>query len=103
MIVQFLAEFIGTMLYVGAHHVSYSNPWFTGLSIAIALYVFNPLIKDVGASLNPIASLIDYGNQEITLGMTLMMILAQVLAGVCILLFMKQFSALKHFPRLLTQ
>jgi glycerol uptake facilitator-like aquaporin len=103
MIVQFLAEFIGTIVYVGAHHMSYSNPWLTGLTIAITLYFLNPLIGEVGASLNPIASLIDYGHREISAGMTMVMIVAQLFAGLFILWVIRPVSALKHFPRLLIQ
>jgi hypothetical protein len=64
MFTHILAEIIGTLVYVGSHHISHSNPLITSGSLLIAMSLLNQFAGNVGVSLNPLASLISFLTNE---------------------------------------
>lgn len=89
MIGHILAEIIGTLVYVGSHHITNSNPAITSLALFIAMTTLNKFAGDVGVSLNPLASIVNYlfGEQEF-IG-TGIIILSQILAIFILFYFFK--------------
>lgn len=89
MIGHILAEIIGTLVYVGSHHITNSNAAITSLALFIAMTTLNQFAGDVGVSLNPLASIVNYlfGEQGF-MGVGII-ILSQILAIFILFYFFK--------------
>lgn len=92
MLSHILAEVLGTGLYVGAHHLSSSNPFITSGTLLLAMFFLNPLAGTLGVSLNPLASLMSYLTSEETLYQMVIFITAQITTILGLSFIFKHFS-----------
>lgn len=89
MLTHIIAEIIGTLVYVGSHHITHSNPLITSLSLLIAMSLLNPFAGDVGVSLNPLASIMSFLGGEQKILETGIVVLSQILTVLALFYILK--------------
>lgn len=84
-----ITEFIGTLVYVGGHHFSYSNAFITAGSLLVVMLLLGPYAGEQGLGLNPIASIVSYFTGEENFIQLIINIGVQLLAGVILVIIHK--------------
>ena len=74
---KYLAEFLGTMIFLFAILAS-GNPYAIGIALTIVILIFGPIS---GGHFNPAVSVMKYAEGQIKMGDLVLYVLVQVLGG----------------------
>jgi glycerol uptake facilitator-like aquaporin len=79
--VPYVAEYLGTFLFLGVIRATSGNPIWSGVALAVAIYLTAALS---GGNLNPAVSIMNLALGAMSLNQTVMYIVSQVLAGLTV-------------------
>jgi glycerol uptake facilitator-like aquaporin len=79
--IPYVAEYLGTFLFLGVIRATSGNPIWIGLALAVAVYLTASLS---GGNLNPAVSIMNVALGAMTMSQAALYILSQVLAGLTV-------------------
>jgi glycerol uptake facilitator-like aquaporin len=79
--IPYIAEYLGTFLFLGVIRATSGNPIWSGVALAVGIYLTSALS---GGNLNPAVSVMNLALGAMSLNQTLLYIISQVMAGLTV-------------------